>query len=292
LAAAFLDLAACAPDRATAPAPHPRHVTGTSNDVMADAAEQLLYLQPPLPFTNVFTGGFSEDVAAVDFVVPPGGNWRVSRVVMVGQGFPSTPGSGTYQINVFEDDGSGQPGHIIISGVSAVPAGTANPCCGGEVFDYSTTVGPPLDLPPGRYWITNRLALSTRTFNPQLALAVGYPGLIGRPFFGPLSPVPVPAPNNDFAFSVYGTVETAAEAAADLLTTITGFGLPDGTFNSLQVKLNAAQQALDAGDDDAACRAFQDLINAVSAQSGKKLTEAQASTIIDEATRIRGIIGC
>jgi len=107
-----------------------------------------------------------------------------------------------------------------------------------------------------------------------------------------LSPVPVAAPNNDFAFSVYGTVETAAEAAADLLTMIAGFGLPAGTFNSLQVKLNAAQQALGAGDDDAACRAFQDLINAVSAQSGKKLTEAQASTIIDEATRILGIIGC
>jgi len=50
--------------------------------------------------------------------------------------------------------------------------------------------------------------------------------------------------------------------------------------------------ALAAGNKSAACSALQDLLNAASAQSGKKLTEAQAKIIIDEATRVRAIIGC
>jgi hypothetical protein len=73
---------------------------------------------------------------------------------------------------------------------------------------------------------------------------------------------------------------------------IEGFGLDKGTLNSFQVKLQAALTALAAGDEAGACRALQDLINAVSAQSGKKLTVAQATAVIAEATRIRGLIGC
>ena len=91
---------------------------------------------------------------------------------------------------------------------------------------------------------------------------------------------------------MYGTIETPTEAATNLLTTIEGFGLPVGTFTSLQAKVSAGMAALAAGDKNTACNAFQDLINATNAQSGKKLTEAQVKTVVDEATRIRGIIGC
>ena len=50
--------------------------------------------------------------------------------------------------------------------------------------------------------------------------------------------------------------------------------------------------ALAANDTDCACQALQTLINAVTAQSGKKLTVAQAEAVIAEAMRIRGLIGC
>jgi hypothetical protein len=280
-------LVACAPDRSTSPAGRLGAIT-RSSDVAP--TEQLLYNQPPVQFTSVFTGGAILDAVAMDFVVPPGGNWRVRRVVVVGQGFNPTSGAGLFQINVFKDEG-GQPGDIVISSIGTVPDGIPNPCCAGDVFDYNRSLF--IELAPGRYWITNRLSGgSTRTFNPQFAPRVGYPALLGQPFPPTWSPILADAPNNDFAFSVYGTVETAAEVATNLLTTMEGFALPAGMFTSLQAKVNAALAALDGGDTNTACNAFQDLINAASAQSGKKLTEAQAQTIIDAATKIRAIIGC
>jgi hypothetical protein len=291
VATMLLYVAACTPDRATAPGTGPRQPATVSTEVAAGDAEQLLFQQPPVTGTNLYTGECCDQLAAADFVVPAGGNWRTSRFVIVGYGPPSPPGVGDFQVNVFRDDGTGRPGDIIVSGISPVPDGVPNPCCAGDVFDYSRRME--LDLPPGRYWVTSRFELwPPNRFRPQLAPAIGYPGLVGRLGIDPFVPIAVAPPNNDFAFSVYGTVETAAEAAVDLLTTIDGFALADGTANSLIVKLTAAHAALDAGDTAAACHALQDLINATSAQSGKKLTEAQATAIIDEATRIRGIIGC
>ena len=52
------------------------------------------------------------------------------------------------------------------------------------------------------------------------------------------------------------------------------------------------QSPADAGDNAAACRSLQDLINATGVQSGKKLTVAQADAIAARATRIRTILGC
>ncbi len=264
----------------------------SSSDVSVAATEQLLYDQPPILGTNLFTGGRFEDTYAVDFVVPAGGKWRVSRVVVIGQGInPVNPNLGMFQINLEKDNGNGQPGDGVLSSISRVPDAPADPCCLVDVYDYSRTIDH--ELAPGRYWITTRLTSGgEREFNPQYAVTKGLPALIGDRVYTPWAPVPDAAPYKDFAFQVYGTVESPTEAATNLLTTISGFGLPDGTFNSLQVKLNAGLAAMAAGNKGAACTAFQDLINAASAQSGKKLTEAQATIIIDEATRIRVIIGC
>ena len=290
-AVALLELAACAPDGTTSPgrlgAPV-RH----SSDVSVAATEQLLYDQPPVSGTNLFTGGILQDAYAVDFVIPPGGKWTVTRVVVIGQGInPDNPGLGMFQINLFKDDGSGHLGDIVTSTIGRVPESPANSCCLTDVFDYSRS----LDhvLAPGRYWITNRLtSFGLRGFNPQYAATKGLPAQIGDDTYNPWGPLPAATPYKDFAFQVYGTVESPVTAATNLLTTIGAFGLADGTFTSLQSKINAGLAALASGNKSAACTAFQDLINATSAQSGKKLTEAQATIIIDEATRIRVIIGC
>jgi len=79
---------------------------------------------------------------------------------------------------------------------------------------------------------------------------------------------------------------------ADLDATIEGFALPHGTSNALRVKLDAAQAALAAGNVTAACNNLQALINQANAQSGKKLTAAQANQIITAAKAIRATLGC
>ena len=77
-----------------------------------------------------------------------------------------------------------------------------------------------------------------------------------------------------------------------LIAVVTGFGLPHGTETSLQAKLSAAQAALGSGNVAAACGDMNALINQTNAQSGKKLTVAQANLIITMATAIRVTLGC
>jgi hypothetical protein len=272
-----LSIAACSPDRASAPT-QPR-APRLSADVGTTATEQLLYQQAPLTGTNLFSPTGYESVA--DFTVPAGTKWKVTRLVLIGGAHDEQ-----LYVNVYPDDG-GKPGTNIVtsSGSTGAWPRTADPCCGGDVFDYNWPIGFTVD--PGTYWLSVR-----SPFRPQLATLGGFPAMVGRWFPSSWVLAPLSAPNNDFAFSIYGTAETPSSATTDLQTTIEGFGLDYGTLNSFQAKLQAALSALDAGDTAGACRSLQDLINAVSAQSGKKLTVAQATAVIAEATRIRGLIGC
>jgi Tol biopolymer transport system component len=85
---------------------------------------------------------------------------------------------------------------------------------------------------------------------------------------------------------------TPAERVADLISLVRSFNLPYGTANSLTVKLRAALDALEAGDTATACARLSDFVNHTRAQSGKKLTAAQANQLIEEATSIRALLGC
>ena len=78
----------------------------------------------------------------------------------------------------------------------------------------------------------------------------------------------------------------------DLGNLISGLGLPSGTANSLLSKVHAVQTSLANGDTTAACNELQALINEAQAQSGKKLTGAQAMEIISAAQAIRTALGC
>jgi hypothetical protein len=90
------------------------------------------------------------------------------------------------------------------------------------------------------------------------------------------------------SFSVH--VEGAGEQLGDLSAYVAGNQLGPGT--SLAAKLQTASAALKAGDVAGACGALKALINETSAQSGKKLTAAQADGVIAAATRIRAVLGC
>jgi hypothetical protein len=86
-------------------------------------------------------------------------------------------------------------------------------------------------------------------------------------------------------------VKGVTEQLSDLIAYVNALTLDSWTKVSLQAKLTAAQSALAAGNPQGALSALQDFINATLAQKGKKLTAAQATRLISDATRIRAVIG-
>ena len=89
-----------------------------------------------------------------------------------------------------------------------------------------------------------------------------------------------------------GAAEQPADEIADLAAAIAELGLPSGTVTSFNAKLNAALTALNSDNVELACSKLQDFINAVAAQSGKKVTAADAATLIAGAQSIRALLGC
>jgi Tol biopolymer transport system component len=84
----------------------------------------------------------------------------------------------------------------------------------------------------------------------------------------------------------------AAGQIADLELLVESFDLHPGIENSLLAKLQAAVDAANAGNTAAACTKLDAFIHEVSAQAGKKITDDEASALIDAATTIRTTLGC
>ena len=74
-----------------------------------------------------------------------------------------------------------------------------------------------------------------------------------------------------------------------LVNLVQSFNLPFGIANSLLVKLQPAEAA---GPGNASCADLGDFISEVQAQSGKKLTTAQATQLISEANQIKLALDC
>jgi phosphohistidine swiveling domain-containing protein len=77
-----------------------------------------------------------------------------------------------------------------------------------------------------------------------------------------------------------------------LINTVNSFQLPKGLQTSLDAKLKDALSAVNAGNTATACSDLTDFISEVHAQSGKKLTVAQANQLIAAATLIQAVLGC
>jgi hypothetical protein len=88
------------------------------------------------------------------------------------------------------------------------------------------------------------------------------------------------------SFTVH--VNGGAEQVANLLTQVKNAA--PGT--ALVDKLTQVQADIKANDKAAACSALTDLIGLVKAQSGKKLTAAQAASFTAQATQIQAVLGC
>jgi hypothetical protein len=76
-------------------------------------------------------------------------------------------------------------------------------------------------------------------------------------------------------------------------TGISGSGNGAGTKTSLNAKLQAALDALAAGDIATACSKLQDFVNEVNAQKvKKKISVSVANSLINSAAEIMSQLGC
>jgi streptogramin lyase len=83
-------------------------------------------------------------------------------------------------------------------------------------------------------------------------------------------------------------VRGAPEQLGDLIAAVIGLG----PGQSMSDKLAAARTALESGNLAEACATLGAFANEVAAQSGKRLTAAQAQQLVGSAARIRAVIDC
>ena len=100
------------------------------------------------------------------------------------------------------------------------------------------------------------------------------------------------AASNTASETFHVTVVGAAGQTSSLIALVASFGLPAGTAKSLTMKLAAALAAINGGNVSGACSSLTSFINEVTAQSGKKLTAAQAAQLIAAASQIKTVLGC
>ncbi len=154
---------------------------------------------------------------------------------------------------------------------------------------------------------TNRVVAATsssgtRVIFPRPAASDNCPGVrvICIPPSGSAFPIgtnailctAIDSSNNREACNFTIRVKGAAEQVRDLAVLVISFHLAPGTQSSLTSQLRSSLRALSAGDKEAACDSLQSFINHVNAQSGKKLTAAQARSLIPAARQIKTVIDC
>jgi hypothetical protein len=95
--------------------------------------------------------------------------------------------------------------------------------------------------------------------------------------------------NSVVDMGAYERMPRPTELIAGLLEEVGGLELPSGISNSLEAKLNAALGALEdenENNDAAAVNTLEAFINAVEAQRGKKIPQAEADDLIAAAQEI------
>ena len=88
------------------------------------------------------------------------------------------------------------------------------------------------------------------------------------------------------------TVNGASTQISNLISLVNSFHLSGSLQNSLDVKLNAALKAVNAGQTGTACSDLADEIGQVQSQSGKGLTVSQANQLIAAAKQVQAVLGC
>lgn len=94
------------------------------------------------------------------------------------------------------------------------------------------------------------------------------------------------------AYANGAVVTTPVQKIGDLRSLIGALTLATGIGTSLDAKLRDALAALGASNMPLACSDLQDVINQANALSGKKMTPANAATIVSKSSAIRTQLGC
>lgn len=89
-----------------------------------------------------------------------------------------------------------------------------------------------------------------------------------------------------------GDCLTPAQKITELVSLLESFGLNKGTEKNFLSKLESADRWLAKGNVPAACDSLGEFLNEVTGHKGKKLTAAQADSLIAMATDIRMALGC
>jgi hypothetical protein len=87
-------------------------------------------------------------------------------------------------------------------------------------------------------------------------------------------------------------VKGASAQVSDLISLVNSFHLSGSLQNSLDVKLNAALKAINAGQTATACSDLSDFIGEAQSQSGKELTTSQANQLIAAAKQVQAVLSC
>ena len=177
--------------------------------------------------------------------------------------------------------------------VAIAPSGTTAYVTGSNFVDINTvtpidlatnTPGTPIPVGPS----SNGIAItpdSTKAYVTSALSNTVWP--IDLATSTPGTPIPVGNVPAGIAITPAGRPDVA-ELLATLLNDVTGVG--PGT--SLADKVKQVQAYVAADDKPAACSTLNDFINLVTAQTGKKVTAAQAASFIAQATAIKSTLGC
>ncbi len=91
------------------------------------------------------------------------------------------------------------------------------------------------------------------------------------------------------SFTTLPTIPQVAQAIDNLRERVASYGLQRGIARSLDAKLEAALGAWESGETSAACGSLTAFLNEVRAQTGNKLTAAQAQQLTTAAHDIRAL---
>ena len=284
VASALLLAAACGPEAAIAPSSGKTLPRAPAATILTTTP--VLWDQSGGTSDHMWVGDGINALMADDFIVGTGSTWRISEVMLSGMVLKIP-----IAFEIARSAGPNPSGDVIhnyaLPPFASVPSLCA-PTCG--LRDYLFKLPTPLVLEPGHYWLVVVTAGNPFLWHdrPPISSTERPVWRLDEAFGGAW----VGLTSNDLSFALYGADRTPVEYAEELTTTIQQFNLHQGTANSLNAKLRAALTSLENGDTNGACSALQDLINESNAQSGKKLTEDQASAIGGRAAFIRELIGC
>ncbi len=212
-----------------------------------------------------------------------------------------TDGTGFTDLHIFAggSDGAGPTGQLVLSGHTLYGTASSGGSSGnGTVFSRSFV--PPVARCK-RVTVSANVScaadasIDDGSFSPNAGDPITLIQTPAGPYpLGDTSVTLTVTDSHDLSSSCVATVhvEGAVEQITHIIALLQSMGLQPGTANSLIVKLQGAGSALDRGNLQAAFGNLSAFLNEANAQTGKKLSAAQAGLLMVETTRIRAVLGC